>query len=111
MQYSKDGVCMDSRSPDIWQLMFEQTPTIIRWVLGVLTLGVFTLAAVLYKVHREDLNKVHLRINELDQRFAHRQELTEARFEARHDQIYRRMEEQMQIPVRIASNTKGGPHG
>lgn len=100
---------MDSRSPDIWQLMFEQTPTIIRWVLGVLTLGIFTLATVLYKWHREDLNKVHIRINELDQRFEHRQEMTEARFEARHDQIYRRMDEQTQILVKIASNTREAP--
>lgn len=97
---------MDHRDPDVWQLIFEQTPTVLRWVLGVLTLGIFTLAGVLYKWHRQDLAEVHQRIDMMDERFEHRHELMEARFESRHAQIYQRMDEQTQILIKIASNTK-----
>lgn len=100
---------MDSRSPDIWNLLFEQTPVVLRWMLGILTMGLFTLATVLYKWHREDLKKVNQRIHELDHRFERRQELMEARFESRHNQIYSRMDEQTAILVSIASNTREAP--
>lgn len=49
---------MSSREPDVWQMIFEQTPEILRWVMGFLTLGIFTLASVIYKWHREDMRKV-----------------------------------------------------
>lgn len=45
----------DSRSPDVWQLIFEQTPVIIRAALGILTLGMFTLATMIYKINRDDM--------------------------------------------------------
>lgn len=56
----------DSRSPDVWQLLFDQTPVLIRAILGILTLGLFTLASVLYKWHRDDLDKVHQRMDALE---------------------------------------------
>ena len=40
------------KDPDIWALIFEQTPQALRWVLGVATLGVFTLLSILYRWHR-----------------------------------------------------------
>ena len=48
----------DGRNPDLWQMMFEQTPVVLRWVMGVLTLGIFTLASIVYKWHREDMERV-----------------------------------------------------
>lgn len=59
---------MDSKSPDVWHLVFEQTPPVLRWVLGVLTLGVFTLAGVLYRLNRESMNQVHKRVDRLEVR-------------------------------------------
>ena len=56
----------DPKTPDIWTLLFEQTPTIIRGALGVLTLGIFTLASVLYRWHRDDLKEVHDRVDRLE---------------------------------------------
>jgi hypothetical protein len=56
----------DTKSPDVWQMLFEQTPVIIRWFLGILTLGLFTLASVLYKWHRDDMDKVHKRMDALE---------------------------------------------
>lgn len=63
-------------SPDIWTLLFEQTPIVLRFALGVLTLGIFTLLGVLYRWNRRDMEKleknqkesnqqIHARINTL----------------------------------------------
>lgn len=51
---------------DVWELIFMQTPAVLRWVLGVLTLGIFTLAGVLYRWHREDMRQVNERIDRLE---------------------------------------------
>jgi hypothetical protein len=69
----------DSRSPDVWQLIFEQTPVILRAALGILTLGMFTLATMIYKInrddmaelrrlHREDIMRVYDKIEEIDEK-------------------------------------------
>ena len=58
MPYPKD--------PDVWQLLFEQTPVLLRGFLGVCTLGIFTLISVGYRWHREDIRAMHLRINHLE---------------------------------------------
>ena len=39
--------------PDIWRLIFEQTPPAVRWILGVLSLGLFTLATHFWKKQHE----------------------------------------------------------
>lgn len=57
---------VDPKTPDIWTLLFDQTPTIIRAALGILTLGIFTLAGVLYRWHRDDLREVHDRVDRLE---------------------------------------------
>jgi hypothetical protein len=56
----------EERNPDFWQMMFEQTPVVIRYILGILTLGLFTLASVLYKWHRDDMERMHERMDDLD---------------------------------------------
>lgn len=45
-------------TPDIWALIFEQTPQAIRWIFGVLTLGLFTLATLLWRWHREEMKRL-----------------------------------------------------
>jgi len=61
---------MASPAPDIdiWSAIFEQTPRVIRWALGFMTLGVFTLLSVLYRWHREDMQRVHERVDRLERR-------------------------------------------
>lgn len=58
----------DPRNPDIWNMVFDQTPAALRWALGVLTLGVFTLLSVLYRWHRDDMTKMHSRVDRLERR-------------------------------------------
>lgn len=64
-------------SYDVWDAVFNQTPIVIRWALGVLTLGIFTLAGALYRWNRQDVqriadkqtvenDKVHNRIDRLE---------------------------------------------
>lgn len=78
----------DPQLPDVWQLIFEQTPALLRAVLGILTLGIFTLAGVLYRWHRDDLRAVHRRIDRLEQTM-----------DARH-------EESNRLLFEIANNTR-----
>lgn len=75
---------------NIWELLFEQTPSIIRWLLGILTLGIFTLAGVLYRWHRDDLREVHKRVDRLEERI-----------EAQHAETNR-------LLFQIAANTQKG---
>lgn len=51
---------------DIWNLLFEQMPTIFRWMLGVLTLGIFTMLSILYRWHRRDMERVEHRIDRVE---------------------------------------------
>lgn len=44
--------------PDVWKLLFEQTPTALRWALGVLTGGVFTIAATLYRRNQRRMDRI-----------------------------------------------------
>lgn len=76
------------KQPDIWALIFEQTPTTLRWIFGVLTLGVFTLLSVLYRWHRADMRRIESRIDNLEGRLDHH------------------MGEQTRILTQIASNTR-----
>lgn len=67
----------DINSPvDVWELIFTQTPAALRWALGVLTLGLFTLAGVLYSWHREDMERVNKRIDRLERTMDERHQET-----------------------------------
>lgn len=35
--------------PDVWKLLFDQTPIALRWALGIMSAGVFTLATYIYR--------------------------------------------------------------
>ena len=51
---------------EIWQILFNETPVFFRWLFGVLTLGMFTLASILYKWHRDDMSKMEARIMHME---------------------------------------------
>lgn len=61
----------DPKTPDnVWELLFEQTPIVLRYVLTMLTLGIFALAGTLYRWHRDDLRHVNERIDRLEKTVA-----------------------------------------
>jgi len=57
------GAGMDE-TPDIWALIFEQTPQAIRWLLGALTLGLFTLASLIWRWHRDEMQRIEREAHE-----------------------------------------------
>ena len=46
------------QDPDIYQLLFDQTPLVLRILLGVLSLGVFTLAGYIYHQNLQNLREI-----------------------------------------------------
>lgn len=42
----------------VWVLLFEQTPPALRWILAVLTGGLFLLVQQIYRNHKERVNKL-----------------------------------------------------
>lgn len=73
--------------PDIWALLFDQTPRALRWLFGICTLGIFTFASMLYRWNRADMRRVEDRIDRLESR------------------LDRQMAEQTRILTEIAVNT------
>lgn len=51
-------------SPDVWRLLFEQTPTTLRWMLGVLSAGLFTIASYVYRRNMDRVDRMEKYIDE-----------------------------------------------
>ena len=49
---------MLSHDHNIWVLLFEQTPTVLRWILGILSCGLFWLAQRLYLNHKQRVDNL-----------------------------------------------------
>ena len=56
----------NSSDPNVWEMVFNQTPAVLRWALGILTFGIFTLAGVLYRWHRADMDEMHRRMDRME---------------------------------------------
>lgn len=61
-----DGKMTDN----LWERLFEQTPVIFRYVMTMLTLGIFALAGTLYRWRRDDIRRIHERIDRLEKTVA-----------------------------------------
>jgi len=40
-------------NPDIWFLLYEQTPPLLRWLFGLLTAGLYFLARYIWRQRQE----------------------------------------------------------
>ena len=79
-------------APDVWHLFYEQTPRVLQFVLGVLSLGVFTIFGVLWRWHRNDVKRVETQVHDRIDRM-------EQRMESRLDETNR-------LLLQIATNTR-----
>lgn len=57
-----------SAVPMIWDLMFEQTPVVIRWLLGVMLVAIASLIGIVYRRLRADVKRLHHRIDGVEGR-------------------------------------------
>ncbi|SFU86377.1 hypothetical protein [Halomonas korlensis] len=56
------------KMPDVWDMIFTQTPSVLRWALGVLIMGIFTLASFLFRRHQDDIKAIRERLDKLEMR-------------------------------------------
>ena len=49
--------------PNVWELLFEQTPAVLRWVLGVLSAGLFTMASYMYTRNQQRMREIEAYID------------------------------------------------
>ena len=54
---------VDEKSPDVWYLIFDQTPTFLRWTLGFLTMGIFTMVGCIYRDHKRNVERIERDLN------------------------------------------------
>ena len=52
---------MSSNDPNIWIQLYENTPTVLRWLLSVLTLGLLSVYHYLWKRQQERLLAIEVR--------------------------------------------------
>lgn len=79
--------------PDIWYLLFEQLPPVVRWILGVLTLGLFSLAGMLWRWQVRNVERVEQQIH--------------ARMDREMRLLHTKLDETNKHLVIIARNTQG----
>ena len=95
--------------PGVWEKLYEQTPTILRYVIGVLSLGTVTMIATYWrwsrKQIREELSRVEQKIDQTDA--ARRQEIWELHRRIDHSDhlVAQRLDEVNAHLIQIASNT------
>ena len=90
---------------NVWEALFEHTPTPIRYLFGVLTLGLFTLAGLLWRWNREDVKRVEDKIDKAEtERNAQIKDLHE-RIDRSDREVTHRLDEVNVHLIQIASNT------
>lgn len=80
--------------PDVWHLLFEQLPTALRWLLGILTLGGFSLASWIWHRQERNIDRVEVQI--------HR------RMDREMNALNERLDNIDRSLIQIAQNTRGG---
>ena len=88
-----------STDPDIYRLVFDQTPKVIQWLLGVLTLGLFTIAAWAWRAQTSNVQRVERQVHRRMDRF-------EENTNKRMDDTNKRMDEMNHHLIEIAQNTR-----
>lgn len=53
-----------SPEPDVWSLLFEQTPVIFRWALYILSGGFLGVLSILWRWQRKDMQRLENRMDQ-----------------------------------------------
>lgn len=61
---------------NVWRMLLEQIPPLIRTIISVLAVGVSTLIGVLWRWQRRDIERLENRIDRLEQHIDQRFEET-----------------------------------
>jgi len=73
-------------------MLFEQTPTVLRWVLGVLSAGVFTLAAYIYRRNQRRIEEMEQHIDRKIREVEQKMDGVNAASQRRDEHILHRLE-------------------
>ena len=90
---------------NVWEMLFEHTPTPIRWALTVLSLGLFALAGMLWRWNRADLARVERKIEEVRDTQREQVHTLHQRIDRQDLEVTRRLDEVNAHLIEIANNT------
>lgn len=79
-------------SPDVWKLIFEQTPVVLRWALGILSAGLFTMATYIYRRNQRKMQETETYIDKKIQEVEKKMDSVNASSQRRDEMILRRLE-------------------
>lgn len=94
---------MPAQDANIWFMLYEQTPPVLRWILGVLTFGLFTLFGYLYQRDRRAAMRVEDR---LDKRIDSLERYTREQFSDLHRDINERLDQINKNILQVVQNTR-----
>lgn len=83
-----------SPSPDVLRLLFEQLPVPLRFLLGLLSVGLFTLAGYVWKRHQNRVDTMEKQLH--------------SRIDREIGEVNRRLRQQERLLTEIAANTRRG---
>ena len=96
---------MPLEDTNVWEMIFEHTPTPIRWALTVLSLGVFALAGMLWRWNRADLARVERKIEEVRDTQRDHIRAVHERIDSQDREVTHRLDEVNAHLIEIANNT------
>ena len=79
-------------SPDVWRMLFEQTPVVLRWVLGILSAGLFTMATYIYRRNQRKMQEIETYIDKKITEVEKKMDAVNASAQLRDEAILRRLE-------------------
>lgn len=81
-----------NHEPDIWTLLFEQTPLVLRWVLGVLSVGLFTMASYIYRRNQHRMRDIEDHIDKKIREVERKMDIVNTASQSRDEHILHRLE-------------------
>ena len=78
--------------PDVWKLLFDQTPIALRWALGIMSAGVFTLATYIYQRNQRKVQAMEDYIDKKIEEVEKKMDFVNALAQRRDEHILQRLD-------------------